>query len=302
MHYYDVVVYPLVADGITGAVVRLDDVTQRVHMEEMLVQSEKMLSLGGLAAGMAHEINNPLGIISQAVQNIERRLSVGLPANLKTAQDLGLDFGAWQAYLAKREIPQFVLDIRTAVSRATRIVSGMLQFSRKSSASRQAFPLAEVLEKALELAANDYDLKKRYDFRSIQIVREYDPSLPAVPLVLVEMEQVFLNLLKNAAQAMTTNPPDRKPMMVLRLRRENRYAVAEVEDNGPGMEEKVRRRVFEPFFTTKGPGMGTGLGLSVSFMIVTQNHKGLISVDSVPGQGSRFTVGLPFDESISQPS
>ena len=113
------------------------------------------------------------------------------------------------------------------------------------------------------------------------------------------MEQVMLNLLKNAAHAMLMNLPDRKPMLKLRLRREEKYVLIEVEDNGPGMGEDVRRRVFEPFFTTKEPGMGTGLGLSVSYMIVTQNHKGMMEVESKPGRGACFRVRLPLSrESI----
>jgi C4-dicarboxylate-specific signal transduction histidine kinase len=110
--------------------------------------------------------------------------------------------------------------------------------------------------------------------------------MPEVPMVAVEMEQVMLNLLKNAAQAMIVNPPARGPRITLRLRREERYALIEVEDNGPGMKEEVRRRAFEPFFTTKQPGMGTGFGLSVPYMIVTQNHKGLMEVESKPGKGN----------------
>jgi signal transduction histidine kinase len=113
-------------------------------------------------------------------------------------------------------------------------------------------------------------------------------------MVSVEIEQVLLNLLKNAAQAMIANPPDRRPRLILRLRREDRYALLEVEDNGLGMTEDIRRRVFEPFFTTKEPGVGTGLGLSVSYMIVTQNHKGLMEVQSTPGRGTVFKVSLPI--------
>jgi signal transduction histidine kinase len=139
-------------------------------------------------------------------------------------------------------------------------------------------------------------LKKKYDFRRIEIVREYEPDMPRIPCTETEIEQVILNLLKNAAQAMIDIPPDRKPTITLHLRREQRYAVIEVADNGPGMTEETRRRVFEPFFTTKEPGIGTGLGLSVSYMIVTQNHKGLMEVASTPGEGARFTVRLPLSK------
>ena len=156
--------------------------------------------------------------------------------------------------------------------------------------------LNEVMDQSIELAGSDYDLKKRYDFRSIDIVREYDPTLPPVTGIVVELEQVFLNLLKNAAHSMMANPVDRPPQIVVRLYQQGEYAVAELEDNGPGMPEEVRRRVFEPFFTTKEPGVGTGLGLSVSYMIVTQNHKGLLEAFSSPDKGTCFCVKLPLSK------
>jgi PAS domain S-box-containing protein len=293
---FDLMLYPLVANGREGAVVRIENITERSRIQELMVQTEKMMSLGGLAAGMAHEINNPLGIISQAAQNIQRRVSPELPANQKAAAELGLPLDLMKAYFDRRDIPVFVRDIRDAVSRATKIVANMLQFSRKSGTERQPASLEEVLDRTVELAANDYDLRKHYDFRSIEIVREYQTELPAVPVVVVEIQQVLLNLLKNAAQAMADHHSELKPKITLRLKCEEKYAVLEVEDNGPGMDEKVARRVFEPFFTTKGPGIGTGLGLSVSYMIITQNHQGFISVQSSPGKGTRFAIKLPLGQ------
>ncbi len=291
--FFELMLYPLVADGMEGAVIRIQDITERVRIQELMIQTEKMMSVGGLAAGMAHEINNPLGIISQAAQNIERRLLADLPANSVEAQELGLELVPLRSYFEKRQIPQFLGSIREAVGRAARIVSNMLQFSRQADSARHPASLTELMEQALDLAANDYDLRKKFDFRSIEIRREFEPGLPSVPVVAIEIEQVLLNLLKNAAQAMVANPPGKPPCLVLRARRDPKHVVLEIEDNGTGMEEATRRRVFEPFFTTKEPGVGTGLGLSVSYTIITQNHKGLMEVASSPGRGSRFTVRLP---------
>jgi len=293
--FYDLILYPLL-DHAEGAVLRIEDVTERVRIQELMVQTEKMTSIGGLAAGMAHEINNPLGIISQAAQNIERRISLELHANRKASEELGLNLEGIRAYLDKRQISDVIASIRTASARAAKIVANMLQFSRRADTTMEFTSLAEIVDQALELAANDYDLKKKYDFRSIDIIKDYQ-DMPQVRIVAVEIEQVILNLIKNATQAMTANPPDRRPSITLRLRCEDRYAVLEVEDNGPGMTEDIRRRVFEPFFTTKEPGVGTGLGLSVSYMIVTQNHKGLMEVQSTPGRGTVFKVRLPIGES-----
>jgi PAS domain S-box-containing protein len=294
--FYDLMLYPLLGDAVGGAVLRIEDVTERARTEELMVQTEKMMSIGGLAAGMAHEINNPLGIITQAAQNIERRISLELPANRKVSEELGLDLEAIRAYFDKRQISDAIASIRTASSRAAKIVANILQFSRRADTTMELTSLAQIVDQALELAASDYDLKKKYDFRSIDIIKDYQ-DMPRVSVVSVEIEQVMLNLLKNAAQAMIANPPDRRPGITLRLRCEDRYAVLEVEDNGPGMTEDIRRRVFEPFFTTKEPGVGTGLGLSVSYMIVTQNHMGLMEVQSTPGRGALFTVRLPMEGS-----
>lgn len=292
--FYDLILYPLMANGVEGGVVRIEDATERVRIQELMIQTEKMMSVGGLAGGMAHEINNPLGIITQAAQNIERRVAPDLPANQAVAKDMGLAMESLKAYFQKREIFQFIQDIRDASARAAGIVSNMLQFSRKSEAIKQPAQLADVLDRSVALASSDYDLKKAYDFRNIDIVREYDPDIPFVSATVVELEQVILNLVRNAAQAMAANPPERKPRITLRVRRDGKYAVVEVEDNGPGMSEAVRRRVFEPFFTTKEPGVGTGLGLSVSYTIITQNHGGLIAVESSPGNGARFIIQLPL--------
>ena len=294
-HLYDLMLYPLVQEGQNGAVLRIEDVTDRARIQELMVQAEKMMSVGGLAAGMAHEINNPLGIISQAAQNIERRLATSLPANLSVAEQIGLDLDRLKAYFEKRQIPQFIAAIQEAVARSTKIVRNMLQFSRQSESTRRGESIKELLEQSLELAMNDYDLKKKFDFRSVRLVREYPPEDLIVPVVAIEIEQVLLNLLRNAAQAMAVNPVESPPTLVLRIFREARYAVIEIEDNGPGMDEAVRARIFEPFFTTKDPGVGTGLGLSVSYTIITRNHKGLVEAVSSPGQGACFKVRLPLE-------
>lgn len=112
-----------------------------------------------------------------------------------------------------------------------------------------------------------------------------------------EIEQVLLNLLRNASQAFrAAEELPTAPQIVLRLRRDGRFVRIEVEDNGPGMDEETRKRVFEPFFTTKAVGVGTGLGLSVSYFIVTSHHGGTMSVETAPGRGARFILHLPIED------
>lgn len=301
VRYEDITVYPLVSDGAEGAVIRMDDVTERVRMEEMMIQSEKMLSVGGLAAGMAHEINNPLGVILQASQNVLRRVSPDFPANYRTAEECGTTLEALRAYLERREITQFVEDIRKGGERAAAIVSNMLNFSRKPDGRGSSTHLEELLEQTLDLAGSDYDLKKKYDFRQIEIVRAYDSDVPMVVCQASKIQQVFLNILRNGAEAMqerkATSPAHGEDVdqskFTLRLMHEGDMVRVEIEDSGPGMDEATRKRVFEPFFTTKAPDIGTGLGLSVSYFIVVEEHHGTLRVESSPGKGARFIIQLP---------
>jgi len=297
--HYALTFYPLTGGGGRGVVIRIDDITQRLSLEEMMVQSEKMLSVGGLAAGMAHEINNPLGAILHNVQNIRRRLSPELERNQEQAAELGLDLGAINRYLDSREVPQLLDDIQQAGARAAKIVTHMLSFSRRSDRQLAPCDLPALIDQALEIAGNDFDLTIGFDFKGQAIVRQFDPSLGPVPCTANELEQVLLNLLKNAAQAIHQRPEGSEPgRIILRTRLSPPWAEIQVEDNGVGMSETVRKRTFEPFFTTKEIGQGTGLGLSVSYFIITNNHKGQMEVQSTPGQGTCFTLRLP----LSQPA
>ncbi|WP_027911165.1 ATP-binding protein [Pseudomonas sp. URMO17WK12:I4] len=294
-HHYALTFYPLIGSIGRGVVIRIDDITQRLNLEEVMVQSEKMLSVGGLAAGMAHEINNPLGAILHNVQNIRRRLSPELPRNQEQAEVAGVSLPAIDRYLAAREIPMLLDGIQQAGARASKIVTHMLSFSRLSNRQLAPCQLPALIDQAVEIASNDFDLTESFDFKSLLIEREFDPQLGPVPGIANELEQVLLNLLKNAAQAIHLREDDSVPgKLILRTRMTPPWAEVQVEDNGVGIPEAVRKRIFEPFFTTKEVGQGTGLGLSVSYFIVTNNHKGQMEVQSRIGQGTCFTLRLPL--------
>jgi PAS domain S-box-containing protein len=273
----------------------LSDITEKKQTQELIIQSEKMISVGGLAAGMAHEINNPLGIIQQAAENIGRRVSAELAANRKAAQSLGVSLDTIQQYFKKREIIELIDDIHEASRRASRIITNVMQFSRRGSFKDiQLADPRELIERAIDLAVSDYDLKKKYDFRNIEIRREYEEDVPRITVIAAEIEQVILNLLKNSAQAMYDGNMDGgRPLIILRIKSGGEYIQIEVEDNGPGVNEEVRKRVFEPFFTTKAIGKGTGLGLSVCYSIITNNHKGVLMLESTIGAGTTFIIRLP---------
>lgn len=294
--YEDITVFPLVANGVEGAVIRVDDITDQVRMEEMIIQSEKMLSVGGLAAGMAHEINNPLAGIMQTANVMKLRLeNIDIAANKRAASDIGISTEQVRAFMEKRGIFNMLEAINESGARVAVIVDNMLSFARKSDAIVSSHNPAELMDSILELAATDYDLKKQYDFKTIKIVREYEENLPMIPCEGAKVQQVILNILRNGAQAMLEAGRNR-PCFILRISTEAEAGMLrmEIQDNGPGMTREVRNRIFEPFFTTKPPGVGTGLGLSVSYFIITENHKGTLGVSSAPGKGANFIIRLPL--------
>jgi PAS domain S-box-containing protein len=286
------------------------DITERKRTQEMMIQSEKMLSVGGLAAGMAHEINNPLAGMMQTATVIQNRLTQeDLPANLNAAEMVGTSMECIHTFMDIRGIPRMLAAIDESGQRVAEIVDNMLSFARKSDASFSAHQVADLVEKVLELAATDYNLRKQYDFKTIEIIKDFADQLPLVPCEGAKIQQVLLNILRNGAQAMQTekntaksrNGDCKKPRFTLRIAHELSANVVriEIEDNGPGMDAATSKRVFEPFFTTKPVGEGTGLGLSVSYFIIAENHGGTLEVISELGKGSNFIIRLPVEKSAA---
>ncbi|MCP4397320.1 MAG: PAS domain S-box protein [bacterium] len=278
-----------------------EDISEHKRTQEMLIQSEKMLSVGGLAAGMAHEINNPLAGMMQTADVMSRRLTdLKIPANQRAAEEAGTSMEAIHTFMDVRGIIKMLGNIRESGRRAAEIVQNMLSFARKNDSTFSTHNLADLLDQTVDLAGSDYDLKKKFDFRRIEIVREYEENLPDIPCESGKIQQVLLNILRNGAQAMqeeTEQPGRTMPRFILRLAHEQETSQVriEIEDNGPGMDEATRKRVFEPFFTTKPVGVGTGLGLSVSYFIITENHGGDMRVKSTPGEGTTFIISLPVE-------
>jgi Na+/proline symporter/signal transduction histidine kinase len=247
-------------DPSGGVVIIVEDITEKAKMEEQLLQSSKLASIGRLTAGISHEIGNPLAAISSLVQEL-------------TA--LGGDDGCAEF---ERES---LRAITTHLERISRIVRSLGDFARVSTAEKVASDLREILRRTIELV--------RYDkrFRKVRLQTEFD----AIPALLVnpdQMEQVFLNLLLNALDAM----PEGGELRV-RTRTEGPEVVVRVEDTGRGIEAEALDRVFDPFFTTKPVGKGTGLGLSICYGTV-RDHGGTIAVASTRGSGTTFTIRLPI--------
>ena len=295
-HYYNIAIYPLTQNEISGAVIRLDDITEKTRMERMMIQTEKMLSVGGLAAGMAHELNNPIGGIMMGIQNIQRRLSPDFSGNMETAQKFDLDLTNVVSFLEDRGIPDFLESMMDAGKRSAAIVSNMLLFARKPEMKMTRKDLNEIINKSLELAKVDYDMKKKYDFRNIEIVSKLQDDIPHVICIASEIQQVILNLLRNAAQALLIGKRRALPRITLKSYYKDNVVFFEIEDNGPGIDLETKNHIFEPFFTTRPVGEGTGLGLSVSYFIIHEEHGGSITVESIPEKFTMFRVALPVKQ------
>ena len=299
--YYDKTIYPLSETGAGGAVIRLDDVTGRVELEGRMIQAKKMASLGELVAGIAHEINNPLAGIMQNTQVVRNRLDPTVDKNRAAAEELGTVMETIESYHQQRGIFSRLDAIMESGARAAKIIETMLGFCHQGGSKLKPVKLADLLDKSLELAASQFSLKNKFDFKAIELVRDYASPLPRVNCDASQIQQVLINLLINGAQAMeqkaqrllAQGEPGYRGRFDLRLRETDAGVQLEIEDNGPGIAAHELPRIFDPFFTTKKVGEGTGLGLFISYLIVTESHHGTMEVESSPSQGAKFIIHLP---------
>jgi len=273
------------------------DITQRTRTLELMVQHEKMNSLGGMAAGIAHEINNPLAVIMGATQNMRNRILSDSPKNLHIAQECDLDLDKMREYLRKRDIANMLAKISEAGGRASQIVSSMLNFSHNGPRKMHTCNIAKLMDESLELTSSDLRFRNSSRFTQIQISKEYDNAVLPVCCIRSEIQQVLMNLIRNASEAMAEKEytAGEGPRLDLRIKNSRGGVVLEVENNGPGIPRNRLKKVFEPFYTSKEVGKGTGLGLSISYFIITEQHKGSMTVSSTDGKGAKFTIRLPED-------
>ena len=255
----------LEGDEISHVITIGEDVTDSRRIQGQIMQSEKLAAIGQLAAGVMHEINNPLATISACVAAITGRMD----------EASGVERGAVEEYLEL---------IDKEVDRCTRIVDGLLDFSRPKGKAKGRVALNALVEETLFL------MKHHQRFKRLTVARELDVTLPAAMGNAEQLTQVLMALMLNAVDAMD----DRGKLTVRTGKNPTRSGevVLEVEDTGMGIPRADQSKIFEPFYTTKPPGRGTGLGLSICYGIV-EDHRGRMEVDSTPGRGTTFRVFLP---------
>jgi len=250
--------------------VSASDITKRLETERKLIQAGKMATLGEMATGVAHELNQPLTVIKTASRFFVKKIDRG--------QSIAADV-----------LRTMACEIDTAVDRATKIINHLREFGRKSDLSVERVQPNAVLRKAFDL------FSKQLVLRQIEVVWDLDPDLPEIMAEPNRLEQVCINLLLNARDAIeeqAEKDPVAPRRITLTTRRHESMVAIEVADTGPGVPPPLRGRIFEPFYTTKKVGKGTGLGLSISYGLI-KDFGGTIQVANAPGGGAAFVISLP---------
>ncbi|MFC1879930.1 ATP-binding protein [Thermodesulfobacteriota bacterium] len=259
--------------GGKALLVTTSDITKRLETEQQLIQASKMATLGEMATGVAHELNQPLTVIKSASRFFMRKIA----KNEKIEDEV---------------MSTMVTEIDSYVDRATKIINHMRQFGRQSDVALEKVQVNSILERALEI------LGQQLKVRGIEIVWDLAPDLSLVLADPDRLEQVFINLLINARDAIDEKwqsqpQPTGEKKITLRTSADDKVIIVEVIDTGPGIPESMLDRIFEPFFTTKKVGQGTGLGLSISYGII-KDCKGSIQAVSVKNKGAGFIIKFPI--------
>lgn len=252
-----------------------DDITKRLEVEQQLIQAGKMTTLGEMATGIAHELNQPLSVIKTVSSFFIRKINEHEPINQTTLNDM-------------------LVKVDNNVDRASRIINHLRNFARKSEMNFEKVQVNEELKRAFSIFAQHLRV------RGIEVLWDTDKSLPMIMADPQRLEQVFINLLINARDAieekyLNTNFAEAEKKIHLKTYTDKKNVVIEVCDTGIGIPEAISEKIFEPFFTTKEAGKGTGLGLSISYGII-KDFGGTINSRSIEGQGACFIITFPVQE------
>jgi Amt family ammonium transporter len=265
--------------------------------QSQLIHAEKMSSLGQMVAGIAHEINNPVSFIYSnirpAMEYTENLLAlIALyqnyypepnPEIIEYINEFDIDFLA-------SDFPKLLDSMKMGAERIRNIVKSLRNFSRLDESEMKYVDLHEGIESTLLILQNR--LKFKPDHPEIKIIKEYG-NLPEVECYPSQLNQVFMNIINNAIDALEENQTQPSQIKISTQQLDDRWITIHIADNGPGIPEEIRTKLFDPFFTTKPVGKGTGLGLSISYQIIVDKHHGKIECHSMPKQGTKFVIQIP---------
>lgn len=280
--FVNIRISPSEYEGKFVYLVTTSDITQRLEAEQQLIQASKMATLGEMATGVAHELNQPLSVIKTASSYLMKKIKSNTP-------------------IKNENLCTMAEEIDTHINRATRIIRHMREFGRKSGITSEKVSVNPVVEKAFDIFAQQLKL------RGIDVVWELSPDLPSVRADDSKLEQVIVNLLVNARDAIedcwgrkSPGMDTREKKIFLRSHSDGRFVTIEVEDTGSGVAPDLVDKIFEPFFTTKNAGKGTGLGLSISYSIIRE-WGAAIYAEPGRSQGARFIIRFPVSKEDAPP-
>lgn len=282
------------------------------NAQSTLIHTEKLASIGQLASGIAHEINTPVQYLGDNMRFLDEclldllALADGQGELLRAAEraefapeatrrvrdaldEVDLDY-------LRREAPEALRQSHEGIERVSTIIRAMKDFSGPAVQEKCLHDINQAIDSTLTVARNEWKYVA-------ELVRQYDPELPAVPCLLADFNQVVLNLVLNAAAAIRDTvgeDPDDKGTITVSTRRDGGWAEIRIADTGPGIPEEIRRRVFEPFFTTRDVGEGTGQGLAVAYAVVVEKHGGTLTFETEVNEGTTFIIRLPLAEDGAQ--
>ncbi len=277
-----------------------DALSQVKTMQKQLVVQEKLASLGGLTAGIAHEIRNPLNFVNNFAELSEELIQEILEEIDRADHNLNADSREnFEDLLCL--LQQNVTKIHQHGQRAENIVGNMLLHSRGGSGQWESISINQLLEESVNLSY--HGMRAKDTSFNVTIEKDYDQSMPNVEIVRQDISRVFLNLVNNACyaahQKKQASNSDFSPTITLQTQDQESFVEIVIADNGTGIPPDLIEKIFNPFFTTKPPGEGTGLGLSLSYDIVVQRHSGNLQVESEPGMFTKFVITLPKTRSFS---
>lgn len=269
--------------------IKLENLLEQLEStQSLIIQQEKLASIGRLAAGVAHELNSPIGFVSSNFDVLKDYLPILIAyvEFLKTGKNIDeTDFEDIEYILD--DIPTLIKESEEGFIRIIDIVRNLKDYSRIDISKTEKYNLNKGLETTLMVSRNEYKYIAK-------INTEFD-KLPDIIANGSEINEVLLNLIVNAAQALSDFDSEYEKMINIKTYIEEPYVCCEIYDNGPGIEDTVINKIFDPFFTTKEPGKGTGLGLNIAYNIIKNNHDGELQVHSKLGEGAKFVIKLPID-------
>jgi polar amino acid transport system substrate-binding protein len=267
------------------------DITEQKRNQEIIFQTEKMHSVGVLAAGMAHEINNPLAGIVNSAQVLISRLNANTPKNIESARKCGLNMDNLQKYIKNRKLTELSTGIQEMGIRAAKIMSIVLSFLNVQEERHVPCDIPLLMDEVIQKLKGNYIPYCNNDLLHIKC--NYDTDLPIILCDKKEILQAFYNLLENCLQNIAFENETEKLTITIEMRRDDNGLNIKIEDDGPGMSQEVLSRIFEPFFTTREVDKGKGLGLAITYFVIKAKHSGTIEAYSELNNGSTFMIHLP---------